>query len=125
MQTGTLNVAKNKPKKKNQSHVGPPKPRTLTGYISKAALNGMKQPSSSRAKIFLESRRGVRVQGGGRCNEFGMSEKLVWRYAKSSKGTVQICSRCKAKVFDRSFGTVDAFNNAYEGGAFESNPHRH
>ena len=53
--------------------------------------------------IILISKRGMRVQGG-RCAECGIYDNFMWQYAKSNHGTVCICSNCKARVFDRSFG---------------------
>jgi DNA-directed RNA polymerase subunit M/transcription elongation factor TFIIS len=75
-------------------------------------------------KIVLISKRGIRVKDG-RCDECGMLEKVVWRYAQSNCGTVYICDRCKPKILDSSFGRIDALDTAISGGAFETNPHRH
>jgi predicted SprT family Zn-dependent metalloprotease len=78
----------------------------------------------SPKKITLKSRRGTKVNEK-RCSECGVIEKVVWRYAQSNRGPVYICSRCKPKVFDRSFKRIDALDNAVSGGAFETNPRRH
>jgi RNA polymerase-binding transcription factor DksA len=65
--------------------------------------------------IILISRRGMRV-GPGRCAECGIHDRLLWRYAESNRGTVCLCSNCKGKVFDRSFGhpRLDALDLAYK-----------
>jgi DNA-directed RNA polymerase subunit RPC12/RpoP len=75
-------------------------------------------------KIILQSKRGTRVSGG-QCDECNVKEKVLWKFSKSTRGTVYICSRCKPKVLDRSFGTTDALDSAYSGGAFEMNPRKH
>ncbi len=66
--------------------------------------------------IKLISKRGMRV-GAGRCAECGTTEIMLWRYAESNLGPVCLCSRCKVKVFDRSFGKghLDLLDMAYRG----------
>ena len=72
-----------------------------------------KIPSS---KIILKSRRGTRIRGGEQqCSECGYPDKVLWKYAKSNFGMVYLCWSCKAKVFDRSFGKIDATEMAYSG----------
>ncbi len=59
--------------------------------------------------IKLASRRGSRV-GKGFCAECGVDELVLWRYSESNRGIVDICSRCKPAVFDRSFGKPEEDN---------------
>jgi hypothetical protein len=83
-------------------------------------------PEISISKVTLESKRGGRrIKGEGQqCNECGFSDEFLWKYTKSNFGVVYLCWRCKPKVFDRSFGKIDATRMTYPG-HFESNPHRH
>jgi hypothetical protein len=64
--------------------------------------------------VILISRRGMRV-GAGRCAECGIKESKLWHYAQSNRGPVCLCSNCKAKVFERSFGKspMDLLDRAY------------
>jgi len=48
--------------------------------------------------------RSGRRAGQGRCAECGLEELTLWHYADSNCGPVDICSSCKPKVFERSFG---------------------
>src|SRR5262245_3741752 len=67
-------------------------------------------------KLFLESRHGIRSTEARQCDECGVRKNLLWRYRKSNKGIVYICNTCKPIVFDRSFGSVDAFDSVVSGG---------
>jgi hypothetical protein len=82
------------------------------------------QRTKANEKLILVSRRGKRVKELHRCDECGVTEKVLWRYSKSNGGVVYICDRCKGKVFDRSFDELDAMNLAWTSD-FESNPRRH
>ncbi len=66
--------------------------------------------------VILISKRGLRVEKG-RCAECSISESKLWRYAKSNRGTICLCSNCKAKVFERSFGKspMDLLDRTYRG----------
>jgi hypothetical protein len=57
----------------------------------------------SAVSLILTSRRGQRV-GQGRCAECGLEKLVLWHYSESNQGAADICSECKQKVFDRSFG---------------------
>jgi hypothetical protein len=76
-------------------------------------------------RIILFSRRGTRINQSYACDSCMSVEKITWRYAESSKGSVRICGRCKSTLFNRSFGSKDAMNLAFKGGAFESNRRKH
>jgi uncharacterized protein YbaR (Trm112 family) len=63
-----------------------------------------------RTKVFLNSRRGTRIEGPVMCEDCKMMRPAVWRYAESSHGVIQLCGVCKIKAFDRSFGKIDALD---------------
>lgn len=89
-----------------------------------SAEKNIEPPKTNR--LILISKRGKPLDGGGKCAECGSIAKRLWRYTKSNQGTVHICPKCKPKVFDRSFGTVDAMNVASTVvSSFETNRHRH
>jgi len=73
----------------------------------------------------LISRRGTRVDGARVCAECGRLKTPVWHYTRSSRGEVCICTFCKPRVFNRSFGKLDALDFAQRGGGFESNRRNH
>jgi hypothetical protein len=58
-------------------------------------------------------------------DECGGVSLSAWRFSKSDRGPVFICSRCKPFVLDCSFGTTDAPNYAETGGRFEGNRRKH
>jgi hypothetical protein len=78
-----------------------------------------------RKRVYLESRRGTRVEGPRACTECKQSRAVVWRYARSNLGEVHLCAVCKVRAFERSFGKIDALDMSVSGGAFESNRRRH
>lgn len=81
-------------------------------------------PEVSMAKVELRSKRGKKIENSGKqCNECGYSNKILWLYSKSNFGPVYLCSRCKPKVFDRSFGEVDALRMSLPG-HYGGNSHR-
>ncbi len=75
-------------------------------------------------KIILESKKGTKQEVPAKCVECKMLA-TVWSYSKSNYGRVNICRSCKAIVFDRSFGKIDALDLANTGGRFEGNRHKH
>jgi len=101
----------------------------IAGAITGAVTAHLQPEGGEKSpKLVLESNRGKRVhssQNGNRCAECGMRHSLTWHYEKSSIGPVHICSGCKPKVFDRSFGKRDAMEFADPSGGFESNRRRH
>ena len=75
----------------------PPKVITKSTTIKQAGL------PRGEVNIILTSRGGQRV-GKGLCAECGVQQLCLWHYSESNQGAVDICSRCKPIVFDRSFG---------------------
>jgi hypothetical protein len=74
-------------------------PRVLTQSVI-VKRDGLQMGTTN---ITLTSRRGQRI-GKGICAECGIEQSSLWRYFESNQGVVDICSGCKQKVFDRSFG---------------------
>lgn len=80
-------------------------PKTWAGVIEKRTNN-----------LMLISRRGRRVRDyAGRCREcrevaarllFHRSSTAFWSYRESTWGTVVVCSQCRDKVLERSFGST-------------------
>src|SRR5690606_32201695 len=60
-----------------------------------------------RRRIILYSKRGTRVLARRKCSNCGAIRNLVWRYSKSSRGTVLLCTPCKNRIYDRSHGRTD------------------
>ena len=60
--------------------------------------------------LILESKKSTCVTGLRKCDECGVHASALWRYAKSNKGTVYLCSRCQPVVLDRSHGKVDVLD---------------
>lgn len=121
---------KQKVKLKQQSIVAPDVrggigDRLLSRKPLRSAENKNLRKQRSTSRFILESRRGARVLGPRPCKNCGRNHDVVWFYAKSSDGAVYLCATCKAIVFDRSFGKLDALNLAFSGGAFESSRRRH
>lgn len=75
--------------------------------------------------FLLISRRGTRVDTPQKCNACGKTKIPVWRYSQSTRGGVFICSSCKPRIFDRSFGRKDALDFAIMGGGFETKRSKH
>jgi hypothetical protein len=63
-----------------------------------------------RKKIYLESRRGIRINNDTSCDDCWRRAATVWEYADSNVGRVRLCASCKAKAFNRSFHRVDALD---------------
>lgn len=93
--------------------------------IQEVRYGNNSEPRKKRGAVWLISRRGTRVNDSGFCSECGVFVPFSWRYKKSNKGTVYICDECKIKVVERSYGKIDAFTSAIQGGAFEMNRRRH
>lgn len=56
----------------------------------------------------VASHRSTRIANGGICDACRMSCAPLWRYAESSlRRPVQICTECKTKMLDYSFGHRD------------------
>jgi hypothetical protein len=85
----------------------------------------VKNTSSFESKVILVSKRGIRIQQKMLCDSCHVNSSVIWHYADSNRGAVNICGRCKSVVFNRSFGKIDAMTNALQGGSFESNRRRH
>lgn len=81
--------------------------------------------SARREPITLFSKRGTRINKLMSCDSCLSTEIVLWHYAESSRGQVNICGKCKSGLFNRSFGRKDALDLAFQGGAFESNRRRH
>jgi len=82
--------------------------------------------SKKEAKgIILTSQRGTRVDEERLCDRCFKEHEVLWRYAESTQGTVHLCGVCKIKVYERSFGSVDALNMSVSGGGFETSKRRH
>ena len=81
--------------------------------------------SARREPIILMSKRGTRINKLKSCDSCLSTEIVLWHYAESSRGEINICGRCKSGLFNRSFGKKDALDIAFQGGAFESNRRHH
>ena len=97
---------------------------------ARAATATVKQYKSEakptkKLPLVLTSRRGTRVDDGTPCTSCGRKDMTVWRYRESNYGVVHLCCNCKSKVFERSFGKVDALDRAVSGGGIETNRRRH
>ncbi|MBS1787447.1 MAG: hypothetical protein JST85_06995 [Acidobacteria bacterium] len=83
---------------------------------------------SNKKTIILESKRGTRIQKNDWCSDCGCLEKVLWHYSKSNRGEVNLCGRCKAKVYSRSFdkGKIDVMDTPLVYiSAFETNRKKH
>ncbi|MGF1694038.1 hypothetical protein [Photobacterium kagoshimensis] len=58
--------------------------------------------------ICLHVRRGVIVRDGTPCDVCGCASGILTKYSASSLGPVVLCTVCKIKAFERSFGHADA-----------------
>jgi hypothetical protein len=104
--------------------------KTHKRKISKNDVNLIIRPkaiieNNSDLRIILNSKRGTRIQQKAICDSCHVNSSVIWHYADSNQGAVNICGRCKSTVFNRSFGKIDAMTNALQGGRFESNRRRH
>jgi hypothetical protein len=76
---------------------------------------------TQKKEIKLESKKAAeRIDRKAICSNCKTLMRPLWRYSKSNVGEVYLCSLCKPEVFEKSFGSVDALNVAYQGGQFES-----
>lgn len=83
--------------------------KSFTTYTANLASTFPPRISSASkpGNVQLTTRAGKRV-GKGFCAECGCEEKILWHYSESNLGPVEICSSCKSKVFERSFGEKNA-----------------
>lgn len=79
------------------------------------------QTSTKEASLILESKKAEWVNEKRVCDKCLSINNSLWKYSKSSKGVVYLCSRCKPIVYTKSFGNKDALDVAQQGGRFESN----
>ena len=70
--------------------------------IAKPTIAPKTSLSNASKNITLTSRSGQRA-GKGICAECGLEQLVVWHYAESNQGPVDICNECKQIVFARSF----------------------
>lgn len=75
--------------------------------------------------LYLDSKRGMRIDQKTPCSVCGVSTSPVWRYTKSNKGVVFLCSRCKPVTKERTADRIDALDLAFQGGKFDGNRRRH
>lgn len=76
---------------------------------SQEAVKGSKKQPIGEVK-FPSRTRGTRVMTPHLCNECGKVVAPTWRYPRSNRGEVYLCSPCKHRVFRRSFDDVDLMN---------------
>lgn len=76
-------------------------------------------------KLRLVSRRGIRAHEAKICAGCKLVKSETWLYKETTKGPVHLCTPCKARYFDSSFGKKDALDFCSFGGGFESNRRRH
>lgn len=74
-----------------------------------------------KVKLLLISRRGTKTERAMECAACHRSQLVTWHYKESTRGSVNVCERCKPRLFDRSFGRKDALDFCQLGGGFESN----
>ncbi len=77
------------------------------------------------SKIILYSRRGTKMRGMVPCDQCGILGSSYWHYGRSNRGPIVLCESCKRIAFNRSFGKIDAFDHAEQGGLFERDRRRH
>jgi DNA-directed RNA polymerase subunit RPC12/RpoP len=70
------------------------------------AVKGLKKQPIGEVR-FQSPTRGTRVTTPHLCNECGKVVSPTWRYPRSNRGQVHLCSPCKHKVFRRSFDDID------------------
>jgi hypothetical protein len=102
---------------------GRPKPPTQAEKLAAQNAKRDRKAFGNDKRLFLISRRGNRVPELHECDECRV-RRHVLRYSRSSIGVAYVCAACKAKVFGRSFGKVDAMSIAVQGGGFESKRRR-
>ncbi|MBX2997860.1 MAG: hypothetical protein KF893_05070 [Caldilineaceae bacterium] len=99
------NLDRHLKKKHNQK---PEPQKTASSYISPKPQH---IPKANPNQIILISKRGSRADTAEFCDECFTQIKPFWRYSKSNRGPVHLCSRCKPIVFDRSFPKIDLMNS--------------
>jgi uncharacterized protein (DUF2225 family) len=70
------------------------------------------------------SKSGTRIVQRMRCDSCACLERVLWHYAKSDKGAVTLCGRCKIGAFERSFEKVDAMKMTTQRGSLKKNRSR-
>ncbi len=75
--------------------------------------------------LLLESKKAEWLNEEKICDNCQCVSKPSWKYSKSNKGLIHLCSRCKPIVYSKSFGKIDALDIAQQGGSFESNRRKH
>ncbi len=112
--------------KQNQS----PARSSLKAKVVNDAKSEVSRKHTSQKSVILEpitliSKRGTRINKLMSCDSCLSTEVVLWHYAESNRGEINICGRCKSGLFNRSFDRKDALDSAFRGGAFESNRRRH
>ncbi len=90
--------------------------------LESTKVQGLNEPPVD--PIILKSQRSKRLEHEV-CHECRERKPVVWRYSKSNRGPVNICSQCKGEVVTRSSGAIDAMDLVRSSGQFESNRRRH
>jgi hypothetical protein len=126
----TATVAKKSRKKKIRKKLSEAqKQRIKEKYLrlkkNKPREDKAKKKNSKKQKLQLISKRGTRFERSRKCDKCDKVYPVTWRYAKSTKGTVYLCVRCKAAVPRVGARKVDALDHAITGGHFEGNRRRH
>jgi len=101
------------------------KAKVVNDAKSEVSRKHTSHKSARREPITLISKRGTRINKLMSCDSCLSTEIVLWHYAESSRGEINICGRCKSGLFNRSFDRKDALDLAFQGGAFESNRRRH
>lgn len=115
---------KEEAKKKRESDIG--KCSECGLEMPRYRLKGHLKSKHNIDGVFrLISRRGTRVESLQKCYVCKSEKGGTWRYAQSTKGEVHICLACKPRVFDKSFGKIDALSRSVTGGGFETNRRKH
>jgi hypothetical protein len=106
-----------------------PSERRVESAVFSANLSKPSRDLDEEKKVIgnirLISRRGEKYNSKITCDECGGVTSTAWKYLKTNRGEVYLCSRCKPYVFNRSFGSTDALDHAETGGFFEGNRSRH
>ena len=90
--------------------------------LESTRVQGSHQPPAD--PIILKSQRSKRLEHEV-CHECHERKPVVWRYSRSNRGPVNICSQCKGEVMTRSSGPIDAMGLVKSSGQFESNRRKH
>ena len=101
--------------------------RRVAFAVGKRPVRVLSEDEKRRfGNVLLVSKRGSKHNITALCDECGHFSHKLWKYARSDRGSVFLCDRCKPYVYERSFGSIDALDHAETGGhRFEGNRHRH